>query len=514
MKRLSLFLTALATLTLLTFQGCKDDDENPAPSPVVDNNSNSGGTNDNNGASENPNTDTNSEARFDAVEPSTFAYGADPGWVTAMENQGYKFYDSDGKETECLSLLKTLGFNAVRLRVWVNPLSDDGIWGLCDKDDVVKKAKRASDLGYKVMIDFHYSDQWCDPSLQSIPKAWSAYTSIEELAEAAYDHTKEVLSAVKNVGVDVLWVQIGNETATGMMYHKYDEKKETKNKEIIALNCAFGTNEGTANYGKVHNKAREAAKEIYPDCKIVVHFQNGQNWDKLKYGLDKLNAGGVQYDILGVSLYPEINESGWYANYIDNAINNLNKVADTYNKDVMICELGVAGIATWDGKRAITNAVIRARSEVSRCKGVYYWEPECFNSFNGYALGGFLANGSPAEALKVFSGLSTLLPENDPNPIVLDETTLIVTDKGSGEQIAIAKLQDNGTYTCTVTVTSTWYNFRVADNKGVYYGVSDWNTQYSFVKGSANDNFWFGDETGTFNVVFDPANEKWSYTKQ
>ena len=37
---------------------------------------------------------------------SDFAKGADVGWLPQMEATGYKFYDQDGKETDCLQLLK------------------------------------------------------------------------------------------------------------------------------------------------------------------------------------------------------------------------------------------------------------------------------------------------------------------------------------------------------------------------------------------------------------------------
>ncbi|MBQ2099127.1 MAG: DUF5111 domain-containing protein, partial [Bacteroidales bacterium] len=177
-----------------------------------------------------------------------------------------------------------------------------------------------------------------------------------------------------------------------------------------------------------------------------------------------------------------------------------------------ICEIGTSYITSWDGKRAITNTVIRAKNEVPRCKGVFYWEPQCYSAYNGYGMGGFLSNGSPAPALDVFSGKVTeLLPADDPNPEVIEGDVLILMDKSSGEQFGIAEKQDDGTYKATVTVTSNWYNFRVKDNDGNTYGVSDWNSQYSFVKGSKNDNFWFGNESGTFEVTFDIENQKWSY---
>mgnify|MGYP001528602292 FL=1 len=65
------------------------------------------------------------------------------------------------------------------------------------------------------MIDFHYSDRWADPSQQAKPQAWADY-SVEQLKQAIADHTKDVLSALKEKGIDVEWVQVGNETHQGM----------------------------------------------------------------------------------------------------------------------------------------------------------------------------------------------------------------------------------------------------------------------------------------------------------
>src|SRR6516225_2013224 len=51
----------------------------------------------------------------------SFSKGADVGWLTQMEASGLKFYDSTGAQQECMSLLKSLGMNSIRLRVWVKP---------------------------------------------------------------------------------------------------------------------------------------------------------------------------------------------------------------------------------------------------------------------------------------------------------------------------------------------------------------------------------------------------------
>ena len=46
---------------------------------------------------------------------SGFAKGADVSWLTEMEKAGTKFYTSAGRETECITLLRELGMNSIRL---------------------------------------------------------------------------------------------------------------------------------------------------------------------------------------------------------------------------------------------------------------------------------------------------------------------------------------------------------------------------------------------------------------
>ena len=121
-----------------------------------------------------------------------FAKGADIGWYTEMESKGYKFYSANGTEMDCPALMKSLGFNSLRFRVWVNPAE-----GWCGKDDLLKKCMRAKELGMAIMIDFHYSDSWADPGKQIIPEAWKDY-DLDKLAAAVAEHTSDVLNMLKS----------------------------------------------------------------------------------------------------------------------------------------------------------------------------------------------------------------------------------------------------------------------------------------------------------------------------
>ena len=74
--------------------------------------------------------------------PFVFSKGADVSWLPQMEATGYRFYDADGAQKNCLQLLKDRGMNTIRLRVWVNP-SNDKINGHCSVDETVVMAVRA-----------------------------------------------------------------------------------------------------------------------------------------------------------------------------------------------------------------------------------------------------------------------------------------------------------------------------------------------------------------------------------
>ena len=69
------------------------------------------------------------------VHAQSFANGADVGFLSQMESQGYVFVNDSGVQEDCLKILQEHGINALRFRVWVNP--DNG-W--CGKKDVTYMA--------------------------------------------------------------------------------------------------------------------------------------------------------------------------------------------------------------------------------------------------------------------------------------------------------------------------------------------------------------------------------------
>lgn len=310
-----------------------------------------------------------------------FAKGADVGWLPQMEATGYKFYDSNGKEKDCLQILKDLGMNSIRLRVWVNP-SDDKASGHCSKKETVAMALRAQKMGFRIMIDFHYSDSWADPAKQFKPKAWENH-SFSELKNDVYNHTYDVINALKTAGVTPEWVQIGNEIPGGMMW----PEGSTKNWKQL---------------GQLLNKGYDAVKTVDKNIKVIVHVDEGNNNKKFREFFDNATAQKVKYDVIGLSYYPYWIKKD-YTETIADLEFNLNDMAKRYGKEVMVVEVGGEDDKIENTKKLL-EATIKAVKNVPNNKGlgVLYWEPQGARSWSHYALSAWLENGRPSPALDAF----------------------------------------------------------------------------------------------------------------
>jgi len=311
-----------------------------------------------------------------------FAKGADVSWLTEMEKSGKKFYNSAGSEKECMELLRDLGMNSIRLRVWVNPKN-----GWCNADDVLVKAWRAKNLGMRIMIDFHYSDSWADPAQQDKPEAWLDL-DFDELKAAVSAHTTGVLTKLKESGIDVEWIQIGNETSDGMLWT--DGKASTNMK----------------NYAELNNAGYDAAKAVYANAKIIVHINNGYDNNLFRWLFDGLKNNGGKWDVIGMSLYPETDQDGvsdWQEKN-QSCLANINDVISRYDTEVMICEVGMPWDDAETANAFLTDLIVKAKSVANdKCLGIFYWEPQAYGSWNGYTLGAFDDSGKPTVALDAFN---------------------------------------------------------------------------------------------------------------
>ncbi|HVU25694.1 MAG TPA: glycosyl hydrolase 53 family protein [Opitutus sp.] len=305
-----------------------------------------------------------------------FARGADVGWLSEMESRGVTFRNASGAEADCLTILQNCGINSIRLRVWVDPKD-----GWCGKDDVVKMAVRAKDRGFRLMIDFHYSDWWADPGKQTKPAAWQDH-GIEQLKTDVRDHTLEVLRALKAAGVSPEWIQIGNETNNGMLWP--DGR----------------ASEDMAGFAGLITSGYDAAKSVFPEAVIIVHISNGYDGKLFRWMFDGLTANHAKFDAIGMSLYPTRDD---WPKLTRECLANMQDMIARYGKDIVISEVGMEVSAPEACRDFVADIIAKTKSLPDhRGLGVFYWEPECHADWVGYTKGAFAPDGRPTAAMDAF----------------------------------------------------------------------------------------------------------------
>ena len=345
-----------------------------------------------------------------AQSPATdFVKGADVGFLLGQEQRGVKFHDRQGRERECLELLKNdYHINAIRMRVWVNPRGGD-----CDKYALLTMARRVKALGMDFMVDFHYSDWWADPAKQNIPKAWLGH-SYEEMKQDVRQHTIEVLTLLRDNGITPRWVQVGNETANGLLWSvKTDERgwevKDSLGNTFITHSMGHIDTE-PQQYAGFIRAGYDAVKEVFPEAIVIVHLDRGHLQQLYDRNLDTILKYGGKFDMVGMSLYPywaiEKDSTLTADGIITDCIANIRHVSEKYHCDVMIVETGYEVDEQHPevmeaGRRQLSRLIHEARSATNgHCRGVFYWEPQCLPG--GYRLGAFDSHATPTAIMDAF----------------------------------------------------------------------------------------------------------------
>ena len=314
-----------------------------------------------------------------------FAYGADIGWLSEMENVGRIFKNDDGITKNCMEILKEEGINALRFRVWVNPSR-----GYCNKQDVAYMTQRADSMGFDVMLDFHFSDTWADPGHQTKPAAWTSH-SVSQLYTDIYDHVYDVLDTLKTLGVTPKWVQIGNETNDGMLW---EEGRASTNMGVFASMIKSGY---------------DAVKAIDSTILVIVHISDGHDNNKYRWMFDGLKNNGAKWDVIGMSVYPFWAGLPWD---VDNslALANMQDMISRYNTKVMVCEAGYVYNQPVEAYHYLLDLIEKTKSVGGL--GVFYWEPESYD-WSGYQLGAWdPVTKQPTIAMDAFNEPDTTGPIN------------------------------------------------------------------------------------------------------
>ena len=246
---------------------------------------------------------------------NVFYYGADLSYVNEMEDCGAVYKDSNENFKDPYKIFAEAGTNLVRIRLWHNPT-----WtNYSNINDVKKSIQRAKSEGMNLLLDFHYSDSWADPSNQEIPAAWlNQINNTELLGDLVYNYTFDTLNELYNSNLLPEIVQIGNEINAMILQNGEVEWP------IDWLRNSALINKGI-------KAVRDISNQKNKKIEIMLHIAQPEN--ALWWFGEAFNAGITDFDWIGLSYYPLWSE--YNLNTIDVPLKNL---IETYAKKLMIVE--------------------------------------------------------------------------------------------------------------------------------------------------------------------------------
>lgn len=312
--------------------------------------------------------------------------GGDISVLQSYEDNKVPYYDQQGNIIpDVLQYIKgeQVGWNAQRVRLFVNPQqkSPDGSKDaqVCQNlDYVVRLCKRIKQEGFSLLLDFHYSDTWADPSNQWIPQEWAGLTEIE-LQTKVYQYTKECLQRLVDEGATPDFVQPGNEISYGMLWSTYADRNDRSNR------CFYDSSQESWNrFANLLTQATKAIREVCPKAGIVLHTERSGDLYSLKDIYGRLSK--VDYDIIGLSYYPF-----WHGSLetLSKSLEGLAKefpgkkvhiVETAYHYQWQATDVEFDFSSIWpitpEGQAAFTRALVKELKKHENVTGLYWWFPE------------------------------------------------------------------------------------------------------------------------------------------
>ncbi len=320
------------------------------------------------------------------LNAQSFYLGADLSYVNEMEDCGVEYFEN-GTSTDLYQIFANHHCNLVRLRLWHTPAWYDNLNSgkrYSNLEDVKKAIGRAKEQNMSILLDFHLSDNWADPSKQLVPAAWlSVVDDVEALKDSLYNYLHQTLTDLNSEGLLPEMIQIGNETNKGILLSPEDNAVWTLDWQRNAALFKEGIR-------AVRDFEVESGKEV----QVVLHVAGPENAEWLMDGF--FTNGVTDFDIIGLSYY-----WAWHQpTSIVDAGNTIRTLRNLYSgKEVMILETGY--IWTTQSNDNANNIIsdthpdyhpaspvnqrdwlIDLTKEVveSGGKGVLYWEPAWVSS--------------------------------------------------------------------------------------------------------------------------------------
>jgi len=294
--------------------------------------------------------------------PPGFLVGADVSYLRDMESQGVVFTDQ-GQPHPGLEILRHHGYSWVRLRIMnePTPLPNTLAYTLAE-------AKAAKAMGFRLLLDFHYSDDWADPAHERTPAAWSKLPH-DALVKAVFSFTRDTVTAFREQGTMPDMVQIGNEVTSGFLWP--DGKLPERWPQFAELVSA-----GV--------RGVEAGKGELPRPAIMIHIDQGGDEETTRWFFDNLILNHVSFDVIGQSYYP------WWQGSLKKLKENLDFMANRYKRPIIVVETAYdwrGGEAfkqnkppfpeTPEGQARFFAALIATVQQTPNGlgRGVFWWEP-------------------------------------------------------------------------------------------------------------------------------------------
>ncbi|ESQ77450.1 glycosyl hydrolase 53 family protein [Asticcacaulis sp. AC402] len=249
-------------------------------------------------------------------------FGADLSYVNEMQDCGARY--SYNGETDPYKIFAKSGHNLVRVRLWNNPT-----WTkYSDLADAEKTLAASRASGQKVLLDFHYSDDWADGEKQLAPAAWEGLSD-QQQADALYAFTFDTLTYLNTKGLMPDMVQVGNES----------------NHEIVSslegakLPINWTRNALLFNAGIKAVRDASAGSSVKPD--IMLHIAQPEN---VEPWFEAAHAAGVtDYDIIGISYYRK-----WSKYNLQQLAETMRRVHHGFGKEVVVVETAYAFTDSWN----------------------------------------------------------------------------------------------------------------------------------------------------------------------
>jgi arabinogalactan endo-1,4-beta-galactosidase len=290
-----------------------------------------------------------------------YAIGADLSFLKSAEERGFVFREN-GAPKEGLAIFREHGYNWIRLRLFHTPKQLPN-----NLEYTISLARKAKEMGFRFLLDYHYSDTWADPGKQFIPEAWKGMTH-SQLVKAVFTYTRETIIALRDAGVLPDMVQIGNEVINGILWPD-------------------GRLPG--NWDNFAELIRAGINGVYAGCDtldrpdIMIHIDQGGNIARTKEFFDRLLSYNIRFDYIGQSYYP-----WWHGTLLD-LRSNMIFTANRYRKPIILVEVAYCSSPTEyknrpapftetpEGQRQFLNDVneIVLSTPGNLGVGIFWWEP-------------------------------------------------------------------------------------------------------------------------------------------